>query len=154
MSTNSKYDLHPLAVFDRDQQRAKEEREHGRKVYIVERVGIYRQGVLGVFWEEADAMACAEKATATHPTAEYGSEGWEPFDPADKHARWDGDGYHRFIVSCARVGSSQLVYPVKVWAMEAPARWRPNQAEPAYQWRDPNEDEGPEPFGGLPLRSG
>jgi hypothetical protein len=59
-------------------------------VYIVERVSIYRHGVLGVFTTLDEAKQCAEAAvTAPKPAGEW---------------YFDGDGHHKFVVMAYPVG--------------------------------------------------
>ena len=80
-------------------------------VYVVERVGIYGQGVLGVYGSLAEAKARAEQVTAENKNT-------------------DGDGYHRFVVS--RV-SDDTVEDVAVWKADVKVYRR----HADYKWETP-----------------
>jgi hypothetical protein len=59
------------------------------KLYTIEKVGVYRHGILGVFTDEAKARACAETVTKTNAPN-------HPYDDPNDGDPSDGDGYHSY----------------------------------------------------------
>ena len=86
-------------------------------VYYVERRGVYRQGVLGVFDVLEDAVQCAERATHKDRTVKREGYGSDP------------DGYHDFVIVRAEIGVDADGVDVAEWASN-------NKGERAsYYWK-------------------